>query len=76
MTGVQTCALPICTPRVVIDKLNADVVRVMLAKDLADRLVTMGMANTSGTPEQLASHVASEIARWGKVVKEANIKVE
>ena len=68
--------VPAGTPRVVIDKLNADVVRVMQAKDLADRLVTMGMANTSGTPEQLAAHVASEIARWGKVVKEANIKVE
>ena len=68
--------VPAGTPRAVIDKLNADVVRVMQAKDLADRLVTMGMANTSGTPEQLAAHVASEIARWGKVVKEANIKVE
>ena len=68
--------VPAGTPRAVIDKLNADVVRVMQAKDLAERLVTMGMANTSGTPEQLASHVASEIARWGKVVKEANIKVE
>ena len=68
--------VPAGTPRAVIDKLNADVVRVMQAKDLAERLVTMGMANTSGTPEQLAAHVTSEIARWGKVVKEANIKVE
>ena len=28
------------------------------------------------TPDELAAHVKSEIARWGKVVREANIKVE
>lgn len=68
--------VPSGTPRAVIDKLNADVVRTMQAKDVAERLATMGMTNTAGTPEQLAAHVNSEIARWGRVVREANIKVE
>ncbi len=68
--------VPAGTPRTVIDKLNADIVRTMQSKDVADRLATMGMTNTAGTPEQLAAHVNSEIARWGKVVKEANIKIE
>jgi len=67
---------PAGTPRAVIDKLNADIIRTMQAKDVADRLIAMGMTNTTGTPEQLAAHVASEITRWGRVVKEANIKVE
>jgi tripartite-type tricarboxylate transporter receptor subunit TctC len=64
------------TPRPVIDRLNADVTRAMQAKEMADRLLTMGMNSAVGTPEQLAAHVQSEIARWGKVVREANIKVE
>ncbi len=68
--------VPAGTPRPVIDKLNADIIRTMQAKDVADRLATMGMTNTSGTPEQLAAHVASEITRWGRVIKEAGIKVE
>ncbi len=68
--------VPAGTPRAVIDKLNADIVRTMQTKDVADRLATMGMTNTSGTPEQLAAHVNSEIARWGRVVREANIKIE
>ena len=36
----------------------------------------MGMTIVASTPEQLAAHVNSEIARWGKVVRESNIKVE
>ena len=68
--------VPNGTPRAVIDKLNADIVRTMQSKDVADRLATMGMTNTTGTPEQLAAHVTSEIARWGRVVREAGIKVE
>ena len=68
--------VPAGTPRAVIDKLSADTGRVMQSRDVAERLLAMGMNNASGTPEQLAAHVTSEIARWGRVVKEANIKVE
>ena len=68
--------VPAGTPRAVIDKLGADTGRVMQGKDLAERLLAMGMTNAAGTPEQLAAHVNSEIARWGRVVKEANIKIE
>ena len=68
--------VPANTPRAVIDKINASTVRVLQSKDVADRLLGLGMNVHGGTPEQLAAHVTSEIARWGKVVKEANIKVE
>ena len=64
------------TPPDIVKKLNTDIVRTMQAKDVAERIATMGMTNTTGTPEQLAAHVNSEIARWGRVVREANIKVE
>ena len=67
---------PANTPRAAIDKLNADTVRVLQSKEVAERLSAMGMNTHGGTPEQLAAHVTSEIARWGRVVKEANIKVE
>ena len=68
--------VPAGTPRPVIDKLSNDTGRVMQSKDVAERLLSMGMNNSSGTPEQLAAHVNAEIARWGRVVREANIKVE
>jgi len=68
--------VPTGTPRAVIDRVNGDVVRIMQTKDMSERLQGMGMNVVASSPEQLATHVNSEIARWGRVVKEANIKVE
>ncbi len=68
--------VPAGTPRALIDRINADTVRILQSQDTAERLQGMGMTIVAGPPEQLGAHVASEIARWGKVVKEANIKVE
>ena len=67
---------PAGTPAAAIDKLGADTVRILQAKDTTERLQGMGMTVVASTPDQLAAHVNSEIARWGKVVREANIKVE
>ena len=68
--------VPAGTPRALIGRINADTVRILQSQDTAERLQGMGMTIVAGPPEQLGAHVASEIARWGKVVKEANIKVE
>ena len=68
--------VPTGTPRAAIDRINGEVVRIMQSKDMSERLQGMGMNVVASSPEQLAAHVNSEIARWGRVVKEANIKVE
>jgi len=68
--------VPTGTPRAVIDRVNGDVVRIMQTKDMSERLQGMGMNVVASSPEQLATHVNNEIARWGRVVKEANIKIE
>ena len=67
---------PIGTPKAVVDKIGIDTARNLQAKETVERLQAMGMTIIASTPEQLAAHVNSEIARWGKVVREANIKVE
>lgn len=68
--------VPAGTPRAVIDKIHVDTVRALQSKDVAERAQGVGMNVIASTPEQLAAHVTSEIARWGRVVKEANIKME
>ena len=68
--------VPAGTPPATTEKINADVVRILRAKEMSDRLQGFGMNVIASSPEQLAAHVTSEIARWGKVVREANIKVE
>ena len=68
--------VPAGTPKATIDRINADTVRILKSREMADRLQGLGMNVMAGSPEQLAMHVDSEIARWSKVVREANIKVE
>ena len=57
-------------------KINTDTLAILRSKDMADRLPGLGMNVIAGTPDQLAARVNSENLRWGKVVREANIKVE
>ena len=68
--------VPAGTPRGAIDRIHADSVRILQSKEMAERLAALGMTVIAGTPDQLAAHVGSEITRWGKVVREAGIKVE
>lgn len=68
--------VPAGTPPATTEKINVDVVRILRTKEMSERLLGFGMNVIASSPEQLAAHVTSEIARWGKVVREANIKVE
>jgi len=67
---------PAGTPRPVIDKAGGETVRILQSRETAERLQGMGMSIVASTPEQLAQHVTAEIARWGRVVREANIRAE
>jgi tripartite-type tricarboxylate transporter receptor subunit TctC len=67
---------PAGTPRDVVVKLNAEVVRVMQAPEIQKRLLNEGAKFTPWTPDEFAGFVKSEIAKWAKVVKEAGIRVD
>jgi tripartite-type tricarboxylate transporter receptor subunit TctC len=65
---------PARTPAPVIAKLNAAVNAVLKDPETAKKLIEAGADPAAGTPEQLAEFLKSELERWGKVVKEKNIK--
>jgi tripartite-type tricarboxylate transporter receptor subunit TctC len=67
---------PAGVPRAVIDKVNADVVRALATPDVKTRLGEVGVEAITSTPEQFGQFMASEAARWGKLVKEANLRVD
>lgn len=67
---------PAGTPRDVVVKLNAEIVRIMRAPDIEKRLVNEGAKFTPWTPDEFTGFVKSEIAKWAKVVKEAGIRVD
>jgi tripartite-type tricarboxylate transporter receptor subunit TctC len=67
---------PANTPKPVIEKLNAEVVRVFKLPEVAERLKTLGLDPVLSTPDELGKYQASEIVKWTKVVKESGAKAE
>jgi tripartite-type tricarboxylate transporter receptor subunit TctC len=67
---------PAGTPRPIIDKLNAQMNRMLAKADTRERFVAQGMEPGSGTPEQLAQRIATETAQWSDVVRKRNLRVD
>jgi tripartite-type tricarboxylate transporter receptor subunit TctC len=66
---------PAGTPKAIIDKLNAEIVKITKQPDVNKQLTeTLGMNLKASSPEALGKFTASEMARWSKVIKENNIK--
>lgn len=69
-------AAPAGTPKDIVAKLNAEVVRIIKLPDVRDRLASEGADFVGDTPEELTAFVKAEIAKWNKVVKQSGAKVE
>ena len=67
---------PAGTPREIISRLNAEIAGQLKAPDVQEKFAANGMEVAANTPEQFGSYIASEIAKWGKVVKAAGIKAD
>lgn len=67
---------PAGTPRDIVGKLNTEVAKVLNAPDTRKALHDAGVESTPSTPEAMSAYMAQEMARWGKVVKDAGIKLE
>jgi tripartite-type tricarboxylate transporter receptor subunit TctC len=69
-------AAPIRTPEAVLNKINADVVKILATPDMKERLAGLGVTPEGGTRAQFTAFVRGEIAKWGKLIKDANIKAD
>ena len=67
---------PARTPRPVIDKLQREIAAVLQTDAVRERYLTLGIDPVGNTPEQFADQIRADLARWEKVVKAANIKLE
>ncbi|HZN22808.1 MAG TPA: tripartite tricarboxylate transporter substrate binding protein [Burkholderiales bacterium] len=67
---------PAKTPQSLVARLNGDVRTVLSDAQLRRQLETRGLEAAPSTPEALARHIAVEIDRWGKVGREAGVRLE
>ena len=68
--------VPSGTPREIIVKFNAEAQKALATQDVKDRLLSQGGVAGGGPPEALAERVKADIAKWGKVVRTAGVKIE
>jgi tripartite-type tricarboxylate transporter receptor subunit TctC len=64
------------TPRAIVDRINAEVVRILQLPDVRERLAAEAFELPSDTPDQFANIIKSEMSRWAKLVKETGARVE
>jgi len=67
---------PAGTPREVVARLNTELNKVLQSQDTRAKLGVKGFDVETGTPEQFGQLIASEVAKWTKVVRSANVKLD
>jgi len=67
---------PVGTPRAVVSRLNTAINIATQRPEMKERLSSQGAEPLSGTPEDLASYLRRELAKFGKLIREAGVKVE
>ncbi|HWI13913.1 MAG TPA: tripartite tricarboxylate transporter substrate binding protein [Burkholderiales bacterium] len=67
---------PAATPRDIVQKVNAVLVKALHSPDVKQRLAEQGAEPVANTPEQFAATIQRDLAKWAKVVKEANVKLD
>jgi len=61
------------TPRPIIDRLNAEIVRALHAPDVKQLLLTQGLEVRTSTPQEFGAYIKSEFEKWGQVIRTAGI---
>lgn len=67
---------PAGTPRAIIDRLNANLVKVMNSPEIHERMTTLGWDPVTSTPEQFSAQIKSELAIWADVVKKSGARID
>jgi tripartite-type tricarboxylate transporter receptor subunit TctC len=67
---------PAGLPKPIIEFLHRETVKVLSAPDTREKLATMGFDPVASTPEEFAQWIRTEIVRWGKVIRDANIALQ
>jgi tripartite-type tricarboxylate transporter receptor subunit TctC len=72
----QAVVAPAGTPREVVQRLNAEIVKAMAAPEMKQRFLSFGTDAATGTPDELGRFLADEVAKIGKIAKDVGAKAD
>ena len=67
---------PGATPKGIVDKLSAELARILAMPDIKEKLVFQGMEPFINSPDQFAALIKADLAKFAKLIKTANIQLE
>ncbi|MBB6562340.1 tripartite-type tricarboxylate transporter receptor subunit TctC [Acidovorax soli] len=67
---------PAGMPADAVARINAEAQKILARADVKEKLAQEGSEPTPGTPQQFAAHIKAEHAKWGALIREANIRIE
>ena len=76
VAGWYGMVAPLKTPAAIIARLNTETVKALRAADIKDKLAADGSEPVGSTSEAFSLHIKTEVAKWQKLVKDANIRAE
>jgi tripartite-type tricarboxylate transporter receptor subunit TctC len=76
VTSWNGILVPAGTPPEIVKRLNTEINRILASPEMRTKLADLGYEPVGGTPEQFAAQITKENAKWGKIVKSANMKAD
>src|ERR1700730_10318439 len=73
---LQAVLVPAGTPRPIVDFLYREIKAIVALPDIRERFEVLGLEPVTNTPEEFAAQIRQEIEKWGKVIRDANIKTD
>src|SRR3954464_11940816 len=73
LTGL---VVPAATPKEIVDLLQKEIAKAVAQPDVKEKLATLGFVPVANAPEEFGARIKSEIEKWGKVVRDAKLRIE
>jgi tripartite-type tricarboxylate transporter receptor subunit TctC len=73
LTGL---VVPAATPKEIVDLLQREIAKIAAQQDVKEKLATLGFVPVANTPAQFAERIKQEIDKWGKIVRDAKLRIE
>ena len=71
---MQGILVPAGTPKEIVDLLHREIVKIIALPDIQARMAQLGFEPVANTPAEFSERIKAEIAKWGKVIRDAKIK--